>query len=130
MNLIYCSSQPVVWHLMSHKTLPVIGFCHKYELLLLYCLIIKRIEFSLWLLFIISKSNTAHRCLTLKTRRKFSCNTNTQTAQIHKCRHACPHTFPPLSYSISFALSHTQRHTGIAVSHSLVLLLFDLLGDL
>lgn len=131
MNLIYCYSLPVVWHLMSPKTLLVIGLFHKYELLLLCCLIIKRIEFCLWLLFIISKSNIIHRCLTLKTRHslKFSCSTKIHRQ--HKYTNAdthCPHTlfFSPPSLLLPF----THRQTHIVVSHSLVLLLFDLLGGL
>lgn len=130
LNLIYCYSLPVVWHLMSPKTLLVIGLIHKYELLFLCCLIIKRIKFCLWPLFIISKGNIIHRCLTLKTRHslKFSCNTNTQDGTNTQLQTCIAHThtlFPP-----SPLLSFTHRQTHILVSHSLVSLLFGLLGGL
>lgn len=50
---------------------------------------------------------------------------------MHEHRHVCPYTL--FSYSscfISLVLFHTRTDSKIVVSHSLVWLLFDLLGDL
>lgn len=126
--------QTVVWYLLSRKTLLMIVSFYKYEsllLLLLCCLIIKMIKFCLCLLFIICKCDIIRRWNTQKTRRSHVfCNTNTQTAQIHKCGHAWPHTLSPF-FSVSLSLcSHSHTQTHITVSHSLVWLLFDILCDL
>ncbi len=120
LNLIYCYSLPVVWHLMSPKTLLVIGLIHKYELLFLCCLIIKRIKFCLWLLFIISKGNIIHRCLTLKTRHslKFSCNTNTQDGTNTQLQTRIAHTHTLFFLLLLCSFSHTDRHTSLFLTVS------------